>query len=106
LKLAPAVEKRAKQLVPNVKTALMDYTPNIGVCQVFLGCYLKSQRDVVVHLNQVRGLPKDQTTYIKIKVTPDPDKSTKNIYAVDDKMEIMHFDKYIQVRKNNNDQML
>ena len=103
-KAAKAIEGKAKRYNPDIKYALLDFTPMspiIGICQVFLGCYLKTQRDVIVHLNQVRGLPPVKKSYIKIKVSPDTDKSSKNVYPIDEKKDCMEFDKYIKVKKTN-----
>ena len=71
--------------------------PQSHKCEVLFGCYLDSENIVMTHLNMVRGLPKDQKTYIKIKTVPATDKNSKYTTDIIEKREAALFGAQNQV---------
>ena len=71
--------------------------PRSGKCEVLFGCYLDNENIVMTHLKMVRGLPKDENTYIKIKTVPASDKNSKYTTDIVKKSEAALFGAQNQV---------
>jgi len=91
-------ENKANTIIPDVRNHFADDVPQSNYCEVLFGCYIDDHDEILTHINVARNLPKNKSTYIKIKIFPNPNNIMRVTTDIIYNQQSIQCNKYSQVR--------